>query len=99
MEIVSYWIIVSIFTFNMPTYGGNYIPSFTLVELPIEHKTKDSCEKVAFSMFKSMKKEETKDDPQKLNRIYCVEQFKVVENDRSLQNRTQGNGSRSVPDT
>ena len=99
MEIVSYWIIVSVFTFNTPTYGGNFIPSETAINLPIQHKTKDSCEKIAFGMFKSIKKEETKDDPQKLTRIYCVEQFKVVENDRSLSDRTQRNRSGSIPNS
>lgn len=99
MEIISYWVIVSIFTFNMPTYGGKYIPSENRISLPFEHKTKKSCERVASAMFKSMKKEETKDDPQKLKLIYCAELSRYVNHDRSLQNRTQGNGSRSVPDS
>ena len=99
MELVSYWIIISIFIINIPTYGDNYIPTEHRQVLHIEHKSKDSCEKIAIGMFKNMKKEETKDAPQKLSKIYCVEQFKVIKNDRSLQNRTQGNGSRSFPDT
>ena len=99
MEIVSFWLITSVFIINMPTYNNQTIRTENVVTLQIPHESKKDCDRIASSMFKNMKKDEKKDDLQKLNRIYCSEQFKIIYHDRSLSNRTQGNGPGSIPDS
>lgn len=99
MDIVSFWVIASVFITHLPTYNNQTIPTENRVILPIPYQSKKDCDKMASAMFKNMKKEEAKDSPQKLNSISCIEQFKIVYNDRSIQNRTQGNGNRTVPDS